>query len=877
MMKKMKKIFAFIGLAVAMLTVSCSQDVDLTPAAGKVVLGVTIEDATRTALGSFDAASSKYSVVWSEGDKIAVNGTASDAVAAASVGTASAQFSVADVTAPYSVLYPAEALNADGSITVPTVQNYTEGSFAPGSAVAVGYSEGTNLALKNLYSFVKVTIAKAGNETLKSVVLKAVGGEAISGIFAVDYQNAAISAVAGQSVIRIMDVPYGADGKAVVYIAVPAGKYSQGFELTVIDAENKAMTKSASKITSVPAGYLLNMPEFTYAGVARNEIVITNAAEFVDFATVYNNGFDGVALLGNDIDMTGVELPYFSLLEEAVFDGQGYAIKNMAATHALINENWGTVKNVTVDSSCTWAYDLTNTDASTPHAVFVNSNMGLVSGCINNADVTAVGGNITKDRSIGTIVGISGSTDFNLSNTLLKGISARVENCINNGNLTITMDDYTSGWLFIGGMVGSYYPHNNLDTEEKLAASYLGGVYSCVNNGEITINITTLNKLASIGGIIGCVGKVYNKPNDNRYIFSYVDNCINNGNVTYSGTTVNNSLFFFGGISGYCAGDMTNTTNNGAVKYSVPEATAQPIQIGGVTGWFSGNINNVHNNGDVTLDNIKPNGYMFVGGIGGISQNGNYADTPSQYITVENCSNSGNVTIDYYAQSTKFFMVGGLIGDVPHSSPYDSKQKGGSVAFNNLINKGAVTVVNHNADQVTSICVGGIVGQAEKSNAVADGLVNYGNVSLSGNLNDNACVGGIMGTNDLSLANCESYGDLSIMSDDTTKKVLIGGFGARLNNTATTWDNCILDCNITYDATSSAIFGLLQADYWGSTNVTTVGATAPIKVKATTTVNGVAVTAEDVANHLFLLGRDQKTEDRATSAFQIAEGGVVLE
>ncbi|MBP3497123.1 MAG: hypothetical protein J6K33_04730, partial [Alistipes sp.] len=142
----MKKIFAFIGLAVAMLTVSCSQDVDLTPAAGKVVLGVTIEDAIRTALGSFDAASSKYSVVWSEGDKIAVNGAASDAVATASVGTASAQFSVADVTAPYSVLYPAEALNADGSITVPTVQNYTEGSFAPGSAVAVGYSEGTNLA-----------------------------------------------------------------------------------------------------------------------------------------------------------------------------------------------------------------------------------------------------------------------------------------------------------------------------------------------------------------------------------------------------------------------------------------------------------------------------------------------------------------------------------------------------------------------------------------------------------------------------------------------------------------------------------------------------------------------------------------------------------
>ena len=876
MLMKMKKSLFIIGLALTALTVSCSKDVDLQPAADKVVLGVTIESDTRTALGALNGG--KYDVVWSEGDCLAVNGVKSEAVEAAYVGKTTAQFTVSGVEAPYNVLYPASVLGEDGNITVPAVQNYTEGSFAVGSAVAIGYATEASVTLKNLYSIVKLTIAKGDNVALKSVALQAVGGQAISGVFGVDYQNAEIRDIAGQSIIRVMDVPYGADNKAVVHIAVPAGKYDGGFTVTVTGADGKCMTKKASKITDVPAGYIVSMPEFTYTGTARSEVVITNATEFVDFATIYNNGFDGVALLGNDIDMTGVaELPYFSLLEEAVFDGQGYAIKNYAATHALINENWGTVKNVTVDSSCSWAYDLTNTNASTPHAVFVNANMGLVSGCINNANVTAIGGNVVKDRSIGTIVGVSGSTDFNLNNTSLKGIAARVENCINNGKLTIQMDDYTSGWIFIGGMVGSYYPHNVLDTEEKLAASYIGGVYNCVNNGDVEINITTLNKLSSFGGIVGCVGKVYNKPNDNKYIFSYVDNCVNNGNVTYSGTTVNGSLLFLGGVSGYCAGDMTNTTNGGAVKYSVPDATTQPIHIGGVTGWFCGNIMNVHNSGDVTLDNIKPDGYMFAGGIAGISQNGNYNGTPSQYITVENCSNSGAITVDYYAQSTRFHFVGGLFGDVPHSSPYDSKQKGGSVAFKSLENKGAVTIVNHNADMVSSICVGGIVGQAEKSNAVADGLVNYGNVSLSGNLNDNACVGGIMGTNDLSLANCQSYGDLSIMSDDTTKKVLIGGFGARLNNTATTWDNCILDCNITYDTTSSAIFGLLQADYWGSTNITTVGGTSPIKVKATTTVNGVAVTAADIANHYFLLGRDQKTDDRATSAFQIAEGGVVLE
>ena len=59
---KMKKSLFIIGLALTALTVSCSKDVDLQPAADKVVLGVTIESNTRTALGTLNGG--MYDVVY---------------------------------------------------------------------------------------------------------------------------------------------------------------------------------------------------------------------------------------------------------------------------------------------------------------------------------------------------------------------------------------------------------------------------------------------------------------------------------------------------------------------------------------------------------------------------------------------------------------------------------------------------------------------------------------------------------------------------------------------------------------------------------------------------------------------------------------------
>ena len=101
-----------------------------------------------------------------------------------------------------------------------------------------------------------------------------------------------------------------------------------------------------------------------------------------------------------------------------------------------------------------------------------------------------------------------------------------------------------------------------------------------------------------------------------------------------------------------------------------------------------------------------------------------------------------------------------------------------------------------------------------------------------------------------------------------------------MNNSSCTWNGLEINCAVNYNEGDNN-FGLLQADTWLTTNSTTVGAITPCVVKSTTTVNGEAVTAEQIAEFSFLVGRDQTVAKDETgtlaSAFVIAEGGVILE
>ena len=942
----MKKLSLIFGLALGMLTVGCSQEPvveDNAPALGNTVtLGVSLdqEDA-RTSLGSL--VGDKYAVLWSAGDKVSVNGTSSEAVAEQYVGTASAAFTVADVTAPYSVIYPADALNADGKLELSTSQTYTAGSFAQGSSVLAGYAEADAVNLKHLLSVIKLTIAQGAEAeaAFNSITVTSLSGRAISGLFNVDYQGAAITPVAGagKDFVTVSNVPI-VDGKAVVYVTIPAGDYVNGLEVKVVGSDFSVMSRTAYTANGIElgAGYMVTMPELTFAGKVSDEIVISTAEQLQllrETTLALENTFQGTIKLANDIDMTGIitDGVYAVLNAGATFDGQGYSIKNWTAYEGLFYENYGTIKNVILDKSCSFSIDLSST-AVLACGYIAMANLGTVSGCTNNADITFEDTTlkVQKNRFIGAIVGAMGQTltrgttigDPDSDKDYVTHKNARVENCVNNGKIQLTFGGYQSGWWYLGGVVGSYLPHSETST---------GGVFNCVNNGDISLNVGANEKVTSVGGVIGSAGKLYNSAANNKLAYyCIVENCVNNGKVSYCCLS-QAAQFHYGGVAGATHAKVISCKNNGTVTFLAETEQIKPtLYMAGIAGVSSGDFTDCHNVGTLTIDNID---FGYWVGLAGIT--GRCVNTPA--MTVSDCTNSGKIQVDFTASGNQVHNVAGLVaiaadgnisilnchntGEITMTTPGTGAcgaQIGGiaakitkpgtvenctntaAITFNtsaaagknsylggivadietsvvdvtNCVNTGAVTFNNTGAAEVCA-GVGGVVGNYYKGGCTMTDCVNKGAVSLLGALMAQSCIGGLAGTNYNNFDNCKSLGNVTL-NNAGTGLVHISAVASRLNNSNCTWNGLEINCAVNYNEGNNN-FGLLQGDTWLETASATVGAITPCVVKATTTVNGEAVTAAQLAERSFLVGRDQKVADGTLteSLFVIAEGGLILE
>jgi hypothetical protein len=939
----MKKLSLIFGLALGMLTVGCSVDPIVennTPELGNTVtLGVSLDEQSRTSLGGL--VGDKYQVLWAAGDKIAVNGTASEAVAEQYVGQSAAEFTIANVTAPYSVIYPAEAIDKNGQLNLPTFQTYAAGSFASGAAVMAGYATENNVAMKHLLSIVKLTIAQGSEATaaFNAISVTALDGRAISGVFDVDYQAAQIAPAAGKDIVTITNVPI-ADGKAVVYVAIPAGEYTKGLEVEVVGSDFSTMTRTAYTATGITlgGGYLVNMPELTFAGKATEDIVITTAEQLQtlrETTLAVDNTFKGNIKLGCDIDMTGIITDGVQayLYEGATFDGQGFAIKNWTAYEGLIYENYGTIKNVVLDKSCSFSIDLSST-AVLACGYIAMANLGTVSGCTNNADITFEDTTliIQKNRFIGAIVGamgqrLTGGTtigdpDSDADKTTYK--NARVENCVNNGKIQLTFGGYQNGWWYLGGVVGSYLPHAEISD---------GGIFNCVNNGDISLYVGANEKVTIVGGVIGSAGKLYNSANANKVAYyCTVENCVNNGKVSYCCLSQGQQLYY-GGVAGATHAKVISCKNNGSVTFLAETEQVKPtLYMAGIAGVSSGDFTDCHNAGTVGIDNIDFGYWVAMAGITGRSFNYNP-------ITIADCTNSGKIQVDFTASGNQVHNVAGLVaiaadgnisivnchntGEITMTTPGTGAcgaQIGGiaakitkpgtvenctntaAITFNtsaaagknsylggivadvetsvvdvtNCVNTGAVTFNNTGTAEVYA-GVGGVVGNYYKGGCTMTDCVNKGAVSLLGALKAESCIGGLAATNINSFVGCKSLGSITL-NNTGSSTAIIGAIGGRLNNTTCTWNGLEINCAVNYNEGNN-IFGLLQGDTWLTTASATVGAVTPCVVKATTTVNGEAVTAAQLAERSFLVGRDQKVVDGTLteSSFVIAEGGLILE
>lgn len=787
----MKKIYAIFGLALAMLTAGCAKDAtEDAIVGGKVVLGVGIED-TRTALGTLNG--NKYDVVWSAGDKIAVNGVASSAVDAKYAGTSYAQFEVVDVTAPYSILYPAEILGADGNIYVETEQAYTAGSFATGSAVLVGYTEGTAASLHNLYSFVKVAVKKGGDETLRSVVLTALGGEAISGTFAVDYKAATITPLAGKDVIRVSSadgIPYVGD-KAEVVIAVPAGKYAKGFGVKIVDATGKAMTKSAFTATGidVPAGMLLNMPELTYAGVEQTTISVTNATELQAALAQFQKEVIPDPLphivLDADIDLAGVELVSAADFY-GVFDGQGYSIKNWNTSRGLFIVNHGTVKNIVIDSTCTLTAPSEGNNVSL--IVEDNEEPGIVEGCVNKGNIVVTDVSATG-RRIGGVAGVSYGT---------------VRDCVNYGKIDVTSEAVNNG-QYVGGVVG--YTNTNAGTKEALGTDFLA---NCINYGEVKVLFPCKPNKSYVGGVLGGTQTAASTA---AVYQGQIVNCLNYGKVSYrfevlsSGTYAN-----VGGVVGYSQANMEGCDNHGYVSFTTP---IEDLTQGGTRGAAGGvvacclfGVNDCNNYGELFVEGVWAAGTNDAAGAGSqagssfggvIGCSGIYNAYNADY-PVENCNNYGKVNIFNNCKTD-----GGTKG-----------WHAGVVAFTandikNCHNNGEVTLKHNTYENFTAGVAGQTLGGIYNCSSNAPVYAEVVNVSKAGGA---IYLGGIIGYATITVENCHLNADFTAKTNNADGSLRFAGIVGQIK-TASTRQATISNCSVKEGVKLTFVTDNGKANYCG--------------------------------------------------------------
>ena len=657
----MKKISMILGSALMMLTVGCTTDTtkEVVNNDNKVIIGLSV-DATRTSLG--DKTGTEYPVLWSAGDKVAVNGVVSEPLAAEYAGKTAAQFAVTGVAAPFDVIYPADVLMADGkTIGISEIQEYVPGSFAQGSAIMVGHSDTPNGVIKNLYGFVKIPIVKGDEKTIKSVTLHSNNLEAMTGTFAVDYVNAALEPLSGMDFVKVTaadGIPFVND-KAEVVIAVPAGTYAKGFSVKIVSTDGKALTKKAYEANGVTiaASTLLAMPDIEFFP-NENVSEITDAAQlqaFLDAASAgdYTNfkNENGEVLLGSDIDLTGVTLTSATQFD-GVFNGQGYALKNWksdgTALFAQVNAG-AVVKNIMIDESCEMNVSATNAGNK---GFIANYNLGTISGCANDAPIVLNVETGTAQYMIGAIVGLSGSAS-----------EALVTNCVNNGDMTITFGSMTASSYYFGGIVG--------DTS---GADNVVCMSNCINNGDITVNIDGADgwKNVYLGGVAGA--------NNNKGV---VSECVNNGKVdfyldkAYKGAYPN-----IGGITGYSAAHFTGCKNTGDVSirtntYKAADAPqiTRPA-IGGIAGYANGDVTGCSNYGHILLQgtaDVRFSGTTATGGgvgsmghpvIGGVCGSIGYPKeiaSSQRNRTISDCHNYGLVELINPSGST-WLPIGGVVG-----------------------------------------------------------------------------------------------------------------------------------------------------------------------------------------------------------------------
>ena len=868
----MKNIYRFLTIVVAaMLAFACATDtteeLSVNLAVDQTLIDISLDE-SRTHIGDKDG--DEYPLYWSEGDKIAVNGIASEAIGAAAHGKKTAQFTInAVLDYPLDIVYPAPAEGvtaADGLrvVSFQSVQKYVAGTFANGSAPMYAHvaANGDAIALNHLAGVLSIA-PKGEGVTLSAISIEAESGK-LAGNFDLDCATGEMSAQANASNCVTVSFDEGLTLGAEptpIYIAVPAGNYGVVTVTLYTATDNMTVSFATSGSKAIKAGIVRQFPDFNYVANSTDSdtFLIYDEASLRKFAEKAADfaPYTKAKVMAN-IDMTGKEWTPIANFGEFEFDGGNKDIKGLTAP--LFDITGASIKNVrlvdidmTVTGSdaaalaCSIAAENSvvqdcyvsgkfTVDAATPE--YIHGEALHYASVIGHSASTKEFSNLTADvelvvkgnlgEKLTRIAGIIGLHTGKLSNATNLG-SITFEGEINETPIMSGVAHVCQGGMSKCTNRGAITASGSIGKNLMISgvASYGQGTISeCKNYGDILIDNSSTGDLY----ISGIVSRTYNAA-------ITVEKCHNYGNITIKGTVAHSR------IAGLIEEDwdnnatFTNCHNHGNITLDENTKVTASLVISGLCGYRNDatdfTFTNCSNNGHITIKSgTSVDGNVQLGGLCAycVSNSANYKTT------FTSCTNNGSINIESGATCTGMY-VGGLVGNKANAS---------KLYLDGCTNKGDI---NYQGTCTGHFQAAGIVGTfsgAAATLGVKNTVLNEGTLTIGGSAKGNVRIGGITGafaqtwSSDSSGATVWNKGAINIsMVNNTTPSAtsfLVGGIMGAMgqsNPGGVTWySEC--DMNIT---SSDVYVGGLVGSQTGSGTKDVKNAYCYSNVKAVNTAH----------------------------------------
>lgn len=694
----------------------------------RTVLTLELPGTTKTVLG--DAQDGVRPVLWCKGDKISVNGVVSDPLDVEG-DVLKADFVLSgQVSAPYEIIYPAGMVKDAATVTLPAGQKYAEGdNIVSGSMPMAGYSDTESVMMKQVCGILGIRL-KMGTEAnlIRYIEVTALGGEPVCGDFSVDFQNSTLSSEAKDADVIRMEVQktFPASSANTFNVILPAGVYSAGFQVKVVDENGRAMVRSIKGSRELGAGKLMLMPELEFVPNSEDKgVEIATPEDWNSFATAYNAGKypdSQIATITADLDFSLVDADKFVTL--GLRDGAKQSPDGKAKYFAgTLNGNGKRILNL-------------KTDVPFIQAIGTGA---LVKDVIIDASCEFCVWYGTKSIEFGPLVGYCSD--------------GKITNCSSSATVTLSQCNSLANNkdLCVGGLVG-----------RNRAAEIIG----CTSSTSIVADATYVVDAASksnlyIGGFTGYCSN----PN------GVLEKCTNTGNISVASTALN---IYVGGICAKAsAGTITGCANSGAITVSTGRTSGDPCKFIYLGGLFSVvdasgdeqylKLIECSNSGDITSNsNVKQ---LIAGGIA--------AQLSTNKAEFTNITNAGNITT---TAALRNLFCGGLFGCISATQTLNLSGE----PFTGTINIGTTESNNH-----TKLYCGGLIGQTTENITIGGDVACKSNItydiSTAENIAAESFFGGIIGCAygaPITLSGLKASGVITIKSpSDKAMQHKLSGFG----------------------------------------------------------------------------------------------------